>query len=425
MLNVTIKQFILLAFLLLLLVSCRDDCQKTYTYSYYKPILMHRNDIRNNHNIKMQQPQVLQKPGKIYYKDNLIFINEIRQGIHIINNTNPANPQNIGFISILGNVDMAILGNTLYADSFMDLLTIDLSNLNELRVINRVEDVFKGFYTYYSADSVITSYEQVTVTQAYSCEENYPQYRGIPEIFLSEGFQTTATRFNNVGNLASGSAGKGGSMARFAIAQGYLYAVGSQEMQLFNLNNPSIPQHTQTIPLGWGIETIFPYQDKLFLGALNGMHIYDAQNPAEPVHLSTYSHILACDPVVVEGNIAYVTMRDGTDCRLGSNLLEVIDISDLQNPQLIKSYPMQNPHGLGIDNGKLFVCEGQYGLKAFRANDPLNIQTNLINHFQGMDAYDVIPLGEVVLLIGKDGLYQYDYSNQQSLKFLSKIPVVQ
>ena len=82
---------------------------------------------------------------------------------------------------------------------------------------------------------------------------------------------------------------------------------------------------------------------------------------------------------------------------------------------------MDGPYGLGIDNKKLFVCEGKSGLKTFDASNPLDMKQ--LQQFKDMDAFDVIPLNNTLMLIGKDGLYQYDYSNPSSLKLLSKIAV--
>ena len=215
----------------------------------------------------------------------------------------------------------------------------------------------------------------------------------------------------------------GGSMARFTIYDNYLYTVDNATMQLFNITNPTSPTPHGKVFLGWGIETIFPYTDKLFIGSTTGMHIYDNADPSNPKHLSTYQHVNSCDPVVVEGNFAYVTLRSGTACAGFTNQLDVLNISDLRNPKLIKTYPMQNPHGLGIDNSTLFLCEGTFGLKVFDIQDKLKIDKNLMAHFKNLDAFDVIPLNNVLMVIGKEGLYQYDYSNPKNLKLLSKIPV--
>ncbi len=215
-------------------------------------------------------------------------------------------------------------------------------------------------------------------------------------------------------------------MARFTLYNNYLYMVGQSDMQLFDISTPTSPRIGQKINLGWGIETIFPYKDKLFIGSSSGMFIYDNANPAQPTRLSVFNHARVCDPVVVDGDIAYVTLRSGTTCQGYTNQLDVVDIKDLLNPKLLKSYPMQNPHGLGVDFPNLFICEGAGGLKSFDAKDALNVTQ--LAHITGMDAYDVIPMGQTegtktVMMIGKDGLYQFDYSNPQQLRQLSKIPV--
>ena len=180
--------------------------------------------------------------------------------------------------------------------------------------------------------------------------------------------------------------------------------------------------------MGWGIETIFPYKDKLFVGSQSGMLIYDNADPAKPKQLSVFQHARVCDPVVVNDNTAYVTLRSGTGCGGFTNQLDVVDITNLANPTLLKSYPMRNPHGLGVDFPNLFICEGAYGLKSFNVSDPMQIDKNLQQYMEDLQAYDVIPMGGVsgqkmLLLIGKDGFYQFDYTNPRSLRLLSKIPI--
>ena len=156
---------------------------------------------------------------------------------------------------------------------------------------------------------------------------------------------------------------------------------------------------------------------------MTGMHILDISSPESPVTLSTFRHVTSCDPVVVEGDYAYVTLRTGNFCAGNVNQLDVVDISDLRNPQLVKTYPMTNPHGLGIDNHTLFVCDGSAGLKAYDATDVNLIDDNLIAHHKDVHAVDVIPFNNVLMMIGQDGIFQYDYSDPRELKILSKINV--
>ena len=84
---------------------------------------------------------------------------------------------------------------------------------------------------------------------------------------------------------------------------------------------------------------------------------------------------------------------------------------------------MSNPYGLGIDDDVLFVCDGTAGLKVYNAADPYLISENIIATFKDINAYDVIPLGTSLLMIGQDGFYQYDYSNLKDIKQISSIKI--
>ena len=215
--------------------------------------------------------------------------------------------------------------------------------------------------------------------------------------------------------------GVGGSMARFAIVDNYLCTVSNSNLKVFDINQPQQPRQVQDVKLGLNIETIFPYNNMLFIGSRTGMHIYDNANPLQPVFLSQYQHVASCDPVVVQGNYAYVTLRSGTPCRFGDNLLDVINIANPRSPSRVQSIPMLNPHGLGIDGNVLFVCEGEHGLKIFDATDPAKpVEKQFIKDIR---TYDVIPRNKVLLVVGKDGLMQYDYSDVDNPRLLSMIPL--
>jgi len=217
---------------------------------------------------------------------------------------------------------------------------------------------------------------------------------------------------------ASGG-GKGGSMARFAVSGDHLYTVTENDLKLFDISEPGSPQYTDSINIGFGIETIFPRGEDLFIGSQAGMYIYDITDPENPVKLSRYEHVYSCDPVVVQGNYAYVTLNSGnTWCGHSNNMLQIIDISDLTSPRFLKDYPMTGPRGLGVDGNLLFICDD--GLKVYDISDIYNI--DLLDHFSGINAYDVIPYDDLLIMTGSDGLYQYSYLNN-SLSLLSTIPV--
>ena len=72
----------------------------------------------------------------------------------------------------------------------------------------------------------------------------------------------------------------------------------------------------------------------------------------------------------------------------GADELHVLDIKDLYNPKLIKSYPMDNPHGLGLSGDYLYLAEGEHGLKSFNVADVLEISNNQIEHLKDYASID-------------------------------------
>ncbi len=85
----------------------------------------------------------MEKPGKISFYGSHMYINEYQKGIHVVDLSDPANPEIKAFIEVPGNVDMAIRNDLLYAESYVDLLIIDISDPAQPQLIERIEDLFE------------------------------------------------------------------------------------------------------------------------------------------------------------------------------------------------------------------------------------------------------------------------------------------
>ena len=414
-----------------LLTSCDDKVEITQKYTVMEPVYLTPEELRSSFDIL--PPIEVTNTGKIYLYQNYILLNEPGKGIHVINNENKETPEIISFINIPGNYEMAVRGDRLFADSYVDLVVLDISNPQDVTLTKRIEDIFlelameKQYYDL--QNGIIITYEpkEVIEVREGEFEGSFPSY-----YYYDTGLALRGT-FSSMDMAMSSfapesapimSTGIGGSMARFTIMKEHLYSISNSTMQVFDISNLDNPVPGANLNLGWGIETIFPYKENLFIGSQSGMIIYDNSNPDLPIHLSTFSHIISCDPVVVENDIAYVTLRGGSGCRNDfTNQLDVIDISNLSNPKLLVSYPMTNPHGLGIENGTLFICEGSSGLKVYNASDIYKISSNMLAYFGDFDAFDVIPYNNTLIMIGNDGLYQFDYSNPSDITLLSTISI--
>ena len=144
--NVSLYALLFLVTLLglsVVLEGCADNCEVTNEYVYFEPVYSTMDEIRSQ--VALQSPQSIQAVGQIYFKDGIMYVNDPGKGIHIIDNQNPSNPLPISFLNIPGNFDLAIKGNTLYADSYVDLVAFDLSDLSNIREVSRLEGVFKNY----------------------------------------------------------------------------------------------------------------------------------------------------------------------------------------------------------------------------------------------------------------------------------------
>jgi hypothetical protein len=410
--------------------SCiQDKCISTSTYTMYEPVYILPEEMRKP--IMTEAARALKNPGKIYYYQDFLFINELREGIHILDNRNPEQPQALAFLPIPGNVDMAVRNNVLYADNYVDLVAIDISNPTNPEYLSRTQNVFPRAFDFRQGFGFLVEYRETPTTRIEPCQAFGPWFFDDGVLFLDIQAESSFDRavFSNAsgsGSLAPSSVGIGGSMARFTIAGGqYLYTVDEFNLRVFNLAQASNPVAAGVTNIGWGIETIFPYGEQLFIGSNNGMFIYSISNPLQPVQLARFQHAQACDPVFVDGNRAYVTLRDGNDCQNFINQLDVIDISNLTNPRLLRTWPMHNPHGLSVFDGEIYICEKTQGLKVFDVTDINRIGDRLLEHISGFTAFDIIilPNKKIALVIGADGLYQFDISDPANLRQLSILPV--
>ena len=318
----------------------------------------------------------------------------------------------------------------MYADSYVDLVVLDVQNIDNIKEVGRITDIFPYTVPQYKNDfpaayvdkdkGVVINWDLRTIKErVYDNPNPYPVY------YLNEiGLKDIAYSSDASSGVGGSGVGIGGSMARFGIKDKVLYVVDQSTLKVFDITNKTIPVKVNDIYPGWNVETMFLTGDKMFLGTTTGMAIFDISNPLSPVSLTFFRHARSCDPVIVDDTLAYVTLRTGTNCGGILNCLDVVNVKNINMPTMVISYPMTNPQGLGKEGDLLFICDGSAGLKVYDSSDPKQISGNLIYTYPNIKAFDVIPIGEVLILIGDDGLYQYNYSNVKNITLLSTIHVM-
>lgn len=208
--------------------------------------------------------------------------------------------------------------------------------------------------------------------------------------------------------------GQGGSLATFLLKGNYLYTVDNQNLNVFNIQDEINPIKVNTISVGFNIETLFGFNDYLFIGSRNGMFIFDINNPELPKKMSEAQHFRSCDPVVANNDYAYVTLHNTAVCGGNVNELQTYDIKDIEQPILLNVRGLDRPKGLGLYYNYLIVCDRD-DVKIFDVTDPVN--SVYITSIPVLLGVDVIIKENQLFIISENGLYQYQLNNDNIAAF--------
>ena len=408
------------------LTACKDSCTNEMIYDANVPVYLSYEDLRQP--VTVKSSETLAKPGKFWRKDTYLFVSDINKGIHIYNVANANAPYEMAFVNVPGVMDVAVKDHYLLADSYTDLLVLDISNPAQPTQVKRLNDVFpynpfktaahEGFpvLTPDEAQGVIVDWKIEKVKDEQACS-------GGSSVFYNCATCDMMTSTGSVASSGPATFSGGGSMAAFAVMGDYLYTVDANTLHAYSIADPTNPSQTSVQQIGWNIETIVAYQRYLFIGTQTGLQIFGIQNsPGTPTYISGFSHATSCDPVIVQDNTAYVTLRSGTPCQGNNNQLDILNVQQIQNPVLIRTYPLSQPHGLGIDGNILVVCEAGYGVKIFNAADPNNLLE--LGTLPSLNVHDVILYNGIALFIGNTGIWVYTYDSAGNFQGGGSIGIV-
>ena len=407
------KKYFLVIIAAVLIAGCTRDTVAEH-YIIYTPVYSTKDAVRAN--IRSSSPDGLIAPGKLVWKDNFIFLNDVDRGIHVIDISDPSHARPVAFINIPGCMDLAVNGNYLYADCYTDLVTIDISDPLNISLKQFLPGVFPHRAYSFAADTnrVITTWIAKDTVVSRRFDER--------SLGRSDVLWISATALSSSSYAFSSPAGIGlaGSTARFALMNQHMYTVSYSDLKIFDLINAGAPAYTKTLPLSGVIETIYPFNQQLFIGSQTGMFIYDVSKGDQPVKKGQFTHVRSCDPVIADQDFAYVTLKSGTVCGGSTNELDILDVKSLLSPKLISTYSLTSPSGLSKDGNLLFVCDGP-GLKIMNTSNLLAVST--IKEFKGFEPTDVIAQKGIAVVVAKDGLHIIDYASPVQAKEISRIPL--
>jgi hypothetical protein len=343
--------------------------------------------------------------SKIYLIDNTLIRMNTGRDIRFYDIHNPASPTEIGMIANDGNHDVAVRDHYMYADYQSDLVVYDISNMNAPVAIDTIKNIFNQSW----------DFEQWNQIPRGDVVESDGGLNGCGGCISNDQVVTAPAA-----DAGSNATGQGGSLARFVVVGDYLYCVDRNTLKVFEIIDPARPRYKNTMGIGWDIETIFHDGTHLFIGGQSGMYIYDITDQGTPTYISEFTHTRSCDPVVVEGNRAYVTLRGGTPCGGFSNQLDILDITDISNPKLLRSVPLSGPYGLTVRDSIVIVCDGAAGLKILDARDPNNVPQ--LGSLTEITPHDVILRDNLLIVTADDGYYLYNVSDIAHPTRYSRLP---
>lgn len=135
-----LKHFIFVG-LILLQFACTPNTdelnpapQQAYVPVYYK--------TDNIDITKFSAARAIHRAGKQYVFGSLLLQNDINEGIHLVDVSNPSAPKKLGFIEIPLCTEISVKQGFLYANNFDDLVVFDLRGPGEPKLVKRIKDVF-------------------------------------------------------------------------------------------------------------------------------------------------------------------------------------------------------------------------------------------------------------------------------------------
>lgn len=220
---------------------------------------------------------------------------------------------------------------------------------------------------------------------------------------------------------SSSSGVKVGSLSRFISIDNYLYVLNDQNLQTYDISNPSQVNLVSNLGLSRGLETIYYLQNTLFIGSETGMKLIDITNRSKPQFIAEAIEIRQCDPVVAIDSIAYSTRRSGPRCGNSANVLIVYNVKNLSQPIKLNTITLKSPYGLDYKDQVLYVCDENQIIIYNISNPTLPLEKARIKQGGVSRFSDVISYNNSLFVYHDRGLSIYDITNPLDPIYLSNI----
>jgi len=331
-------------------------------------------------------PTALDNPINMTLADNMLYVSDQASGVHVYEVSNPASPRAVTRIALGGNRGTAVKDDILYASTW-----------NAVRVYRREADTF----------TLVTELESGYDYNDGGWNESTEEY--------SFACACRTGQFVESSPAPSGSS----SYATFAVVDDYLYRVDYRRLITYDISDPAKPKEIGRMSFGWTIETLYPTPQYLFVGGTRGMYVCDRSNPAQPAFIGQVEHFRACDPVVVSGTTAFVTVRGGTACGQSDDLLLTVDITDPSKPSIVGEKDVATPFGLAVREPYLYVSTGESGYALLDIGNPA--APSAVESWSDWATRDFLWTSNILYVLGVDDVRIFDVTDPKAPVLLSII----
>lgn len=249
-------------------------------------------------------------------------------------------------------------------------------------------------------------------------------------LFVAALISLVSCQSDLASDISSAGSTQSGSYANLLVIGDFMYVINIQNLSTYNVENADDPVLVDDQEIGFNIESLLHHKGNLFIGSPEAMHIFAISDDGVPERKSITEYgtldqdFCRRDPIAVNDNYAFASLSsvlEGECFRQELNELRVYDISNLAEPILKNSLQMDSPRGIALDNDILFVCEARQGLKIYDVSN--EVVPELLYHFDGFQAFDLIPDNGLLVIVGPEKIYEYDYSDITNVTFLGEVDI--
>jgi hypothetical protein len=277
--------------------------------------------------------------------DNFMYLISSFEGMIIVDISDPSNPIQVGDFPMMDSISgFVVSGDYAYIANYWAVMIVDIEDRMNPVYIGAINagDFIQGLAV--SGDCLCTSSSDTLITFDISDPVNP---------VLADRYDTGYLIDNII--IADG----------YAFASGYYWFYDRSEMAIIDVSDPYNISRTDIYQISGNVSEPVVSGDHLFLpNHKNGLLTFDLTNPDEIILSGGYD-ISYSRNVAVSDSFAYVAN--------GSMGLQILDISDPENPNEVGSYNGGFiAEEIAVDGDYAYIAALSDGLKIIDISDPFN-----------------------------------------------------